>query len=284
MRRTVILLASTALAVLLSCGAALALNAVSCEGGGIRCVGTDRADLIRGSDDLDAIYGRDGGDILKGRGEGDALLGHKGDDELLGGPRQDLMIGGVGDDGLRGGDALDIYYFERPDWGQDAIRDASPRNLVRLPDGEDFAGAITTNMSSDSGPLPEVANAEGGSTVDWKGDVVAVVVGSTGDDTITGNDAANLIFDGEELDTDLDTVTGAGGNDLLDVQDGAADDKVACGEGHDTVYFDQELEMVAPNECEEQNPIPNSAQGERWAATFGLGSPVMAPAGVLGDE
>jgi hypothetical protein len=284
MRRTVILLASTALAVLLSCGAALALNAASCEGGGIRCVGTDKPDLVRGSDDLDAIYGRDGGDILKGRGEGDALLGQKGGDELLGGARQDLMIGGVGDDGLRGGDALDIYYFERPDWGQDAIRDASPRNLVRLPDGEDFAGAITTNMSSDSGPLPEVANAEGGSTVDWKGDVVAVVFGSTGDDTITGNDAANLIFDGEALDTDRDTVSVAGGRDLVDVQDGAADDKVECGGGHDTVYFDQELELVFPDECEEQNPIPKPAQGERRAATFGLESPVMAPAGVLRAE
>ena len=121
------------------------------------------------------------------------------------------MIGGVGDDGLRGGGALDIYDFERPDWGQDAIRDASPGNLVRLPDGNDFGGAITTNLNSDAGPLPEVANAEGGSTVDWKGDVVAVVVGSTGDDTVTGNDATNLIFDGEELDTDRDTIYAAGG-------------------------------------------------------------------------
>jgi hypothetical protein len=212
MRRRAILLASMALAVLLSCGVALALNAVSCDGGGVRCVGTDRPDLVRGSDDLDAIYGRDGDDILKGRGEGDALLGHKGDDELLGGVRQDLMIGGVGDDGLRGGDALDIYYFDRPDWGHDAIRDASPRSLVRLPDGDDFGGAVTTNLNSGAGPIPEVANAEGGSTVDWKDDVVvAVVVGSTGDDTVTGNEAANRILDGEELDTDRDTISAGGG-------------------------------------------------------------------------
>jgi Ca2+-binding RTX toxin-like protein len=283
MQRTVVLVASMALTVLLSCGMALALNAVDCEGGGIRCVGTDRADLIRGSDDLDAIYGRDGGDTLKGRGEGDALLGHKGDDELLGGPRQDFLIGGVGDDGLRGGDALDIYYFERPDWGQDAIRDASPRNIVRLPDGEDFAGAITTNMRSDSGPLPEVAYAEGGSTVDWKGDVVAVVVGSTGDDTVTGNGAANLIFDGEGLDTDRDTISAAGGNDLIDVQDEAADDKVECGGGHDTVYFDQELELVFPDECEEKNPVPNTLQ-ERRAATEWEGSTEKVPADALSGE
>ena len=283
MRKTVVLLALMAFAVLLSCGVALALNAVSCEGGGVRCVGTDRPDLVRGSDDLDAIYGRDGNDILKGRGEGDALLGQKGDDELLGGERQDFIIGGVGDDGLRGGDALDIYYFERPDWGQDTIGDASPRNLVRLPNGADFGGAITTNLNSDSGPLPEVTNAEDGSTVDWQGDVIRVVVGSTGDDTVTGNDAANLIFDGEELDTDRDTISAAGGSDLIDVQDEAADDKVECGGGHDTVYFDQELELVFPDDCEEKNPVPNTLR-ERRAATEWEGAPQEVSAGILGEE
>ncbi len=86
-----------------------------------------------------------------------------------------------------------------------------------------------------------------------------------------------------DRDTEDDTVSGAG-NDFLDVQGAAADDKVECGDGHDTVYFDQELEMVVPGECEEQNPILNSAQGERRAATFGVGSPVKVPAGVLGAD
>ena len=67
------------------------------------------------------------------------------------------------------------------------------------------------------------------------------------------------------------------------MQDAAAD-KVGCGEGHDTVYFDQELEMVVPGECEEQTPVPNSAQGDRRAATFGVGSRVKVSAGVLGAE
>ena len=78
MRRTAFLLASTALAVLLSCGAALALNAVACEGGGKRCVGTDRPDLMKGTGGIDAIYGRDKGDTLKGFGDTDALLGQRG--------------------------------------------------------------------------------------------------------------------------------------------------------------------------------------------------------------
>jgi hypothetical protein len=37
------------------------------------------------------------------------------------------------------------------------------------------------------------------------------VIGSTGDDRIMGNDAANDIFDGEGLDTDRDTISAAGG-------------------------------------------------------------------------
>ena len=78
MRRTIFLLASTALAVLLSCGAALASNAVACEGGGKRCVGTDGPDPMKGTGGIDAIYGRDKGDTLKGFGDTDALLGQRG--------------------------------------------------------------------------------------------------------------------------------------------------------------------------------------------------------------
>jgi Ca2+-binding RTX toxin-like protein len=283
-RKIVLLLASTALAVLLSSGVALALNTINCEGSGIRCVGTDRPDLMKGTRGLDAMYGRDKGDTLKGFGEGDALLGQMGDDTLLGGARQDFVIGGLDDDTLRGGDALDIYYFERSDWGQDTIREVSPPgNILRLPDRENFSGAITTNLISDSGPVPEVNNSENTSTVNWNGEVISIVIGSTGNDIVTGNDAANDIFDGEGRETDTDTISGAGGRDLLDVQDGAADDKVECGEGNDTVYFDQELELVDPEECEEKNPIPNGLGAQR-ATTYGTGVLGEAPANLFGGE
>ena len=283
MRKIVLLLASTALAVLLSSGVALALNTINCEGSGIKCVGTDHADLMKGTAGLDAIYGRDKGDTLKGFGKGDALLGQKGNDTLLGGDGQDTLIGGLDDDTLRGQDALDIYWFAPPDWGQDTISEVSPRNIVRLPDGENFGGTITTTLNSDSGPVPEVTNSENTSTVNWSGSVISIVIGSTGNDTITGNDAANDIFDGEGRETDRDTISGAGGDDLIDVQDGAADDKVECGEGNDTVYFDQEIELVVPDECEEKNPIPNELAG-RQSPTYGVGVLGEAPASVFGGD
>jgi len=253
------------------------LNTINCEGSGIRCVGTDRADLMQGTAGIDAMYGRDKGDTLKGFGKGDALLGQNGEDTLLGGGGQDFVIGGQGDDRLRGEDALDIYYFERSEWGQDTIIDAAPPgNVLRLPHRESFSGAITTSLASDSGPLPEVTNADSGSTVNWKGEVISIVIGST------GNDTANDIFDGEELDTDADTISGAGANDLLDVRDGAGDDEVACGEGNDTVYFDEGDVVVVPGDCEEQNPIGGGSglEGLR-ATTYGAGVLGEAPALVV---
>jgi Ca2+-binding RTX toxin-like protein len=279
-RRTIFLLATTALAVLLSSGVALALNTINCEGSGIRCVGTDRPDLMQGTAGIDAMYGRDKGDTLKGFGKGDALLGQKGDDTLLGGASQDFLIGGEDDDKLRGEDALDIYYFERSEWGQDTISEVSPRNILRLPNRENFSCTITTNLNS--GLLPEVTNSDNTSTVNWKGDVISIVIGSTGNDTVTGNDAANDIFDGEELDTDADTISGAGANDLLDVRDGAGDDEVACGEGNDTVYFDEGDVVVVPGDCEEQNPIGGGSGLEgRQATTYGAGVLGEAPALVV---
>jgi Ca2+-binding RTX toxin-like protein len=111
--------------------------------------------------------------------------------------------------------------------------------------------------------------------VGWKGGVVDGVIGSTGDDAIEGNDAANDIFDGVGLDTDRDTIFAAGGNDLIDVQDEAADDKVECGAGNDTVYFDQEIELISPDECEEKNPIPNTLEPRTTAPEWE--GPPLAP-------
>ena len=254
--RAILLMTAMTVALVLGSGVALALNVIDCEGSGIKCVGTNRPDLIKGTNGLDAIYARDKNDTLKGFGRSDALLGQQGNDTLLGGRGQDFLIGGEHDDTLRGEDALDIYYFERSEWGQDTIIDAPlPTNILRLPNSEDFSGAIATNLTSDSGPAPEVTNSENASTINWSGNAISIVIGSTGNDSVTGNDEANDIFDGEGLDTDTDNISAAGGDDLVDVQDGAGDDTVSCGEGTDTAYFDEGDVLVVSADCEEQNPI-----------------------------
>lgn len=240
-----------ALAVLLTSGAALALNTINCEKGAEKCVGTDRPDLMRGTGGFDLMFGRDKGDTMKGFGKFDALLGQKGDDRLFGGKRQDFLIGGEDDDKLRGEEGLDIHYFERSGWGQDTIIEESPsRNVVLLPDRNSFTGTITTNMIP--GPPPEVSNAESGSTVNWDGDVIRIVAASSGNDVVTGTDNADRIFD--ELPTDTDVISGGRGGDLLVVEDGDTNDTVTCGAGNDTVYFDDGDTLLDEANCEEKNP------------------------------
>lgn len=254
MRRTIFLLAATALAVLLSSGVALALNTINCKTNQV-CTGTERADLMKGTDGFNEMYGRDGNDILKGFGKWDALLGQEGNDRLLGGRGADYVGGGKDDDTLRGEGAIDGYSFERSDWGDDTIIEDSPsRNAVLLPFGENFTGPVATNLTSSSSP--EVENAASASTVNWEGNVITFVVGSSGNDTVLGNDAANEIYDdaGPFYGTgpDTDTISAGGGSDFIVVQDGDSNDTVNCGEGDDFVISD-ETEVLIAADCEEND-------------------------------
>ncbi len=182
------------------------------------------------------------------------MLGHGDDDTLKGFGRSDGLLGQEGDHRLRGEGAIDEYGFERSHWGHDTIIEDSPsRNAISLPYTESFAGTIETNLISSS--AAEVTNPSGTSTVNWDGNVITFVSGSSGDDTVTGNDAANEIYDdaGPDYGTgpDTDAITAGGGNDFIVVQDGDTDDVVDCGEGSDTVYFD--AGEVTTN-CEELIP------------------------------
>jgi large repetitive protein len=254
MRRTALLLASMVLTVLLASGVALAaLKTIKCEGWE-RCIGTDRRDLMKGDDRGNDIWGRDKGDILKGFGGYDELAGQKGDDRLVAGPSRDRLEPGTGDDTLDGGDGPDLYVFERTDWGNDHITDVTTDNRVLLPFRGEFTGTITTRLTSDP-VLPEVTDAAGTNTINWEGNVVFSVLGSDGDDTITGNDDSNTLEDNYATSGgDTDNVSGAGGDDFINVEDGAGDDTVTCGGGADTVNFDQGDVLVVPGECESQNP------------------------------
>lgn len=114
-------------------------------------------------------------------------------------------------------------------------------------------------MISGSGALPEVSNAQSGSTVNWDGDVIRFVEGSSGNDTVTGTEGADDIFDYAGPDTDTgagtDDISGAGGNDFLGVEDGdTSDSTVTWGPGDDTVFFDEGDTLLDEVNCEEQNP------------------------------
>ena len=258
MRRTILLLAAMGAALLFSSGVALALNTINCKTNQV-CTGTDGADRMKGTDGFNEMRGRDGNDTLKGFGKWDFLQGQEGNDKLLGGRGGDYVVGGRDDDTLRGEGGFDGYSFERSDWGQDVIIEESPSiNYLALPFGENVTGPVTTNLNS--GAEPEVVNAQSSSTVNWEGNVITFVLGSSGNDTITGNDAHNEIWDdagpfwGTAPDTDVISSAG-GGDDFIFVQDGDTNDTVNCGEGDDFVVSDEGEALIAPD-CEENDTTP----------------------------
>ena len=103
MRRTILLLATTALTVLVASGVALAVNKI----------GTDGPDTLRGTNGADSLYGRGGNDILFALAGNDNLLGGPGKDVVLGGNKvrpfggDKHLVGGPGNDWINGGNGSD---------------------------------------------------------------------------------------------------------------------------------------------------------------------------------
>jgi hypothetical protein len=75
MRRTILLLATIALTLVVAGGVALAVNKIGTQG-------------------RDFLKGTDGADHLVGRGENDRIFGLAGRDNLIGGPGKDVVVGG----------------------------------------------------------------------------------------------------------------------------------------------------------------------------------------------
>ncbi|MGB3492731.1 MAG: Ig-like domain-containing protein [Elainellaceae cyanobacterium] len=157
--------------------------AIDFRGGrrGIREVGTNKRDVIRGTGRRDRLIGRRGGDRLSGRGGNDRLFGDggtdtlrggggndrlegggrrdrlegqrgrdrlnggRGIDTLLGGGGNDELIGGGGNDFLTGGNGNDVFVFDSLTNGVDTITDFSPTrdqiDLRGILSGSQFAAA-----------------------------------------------------------------------------------------------------------------------------------------------
>ncbi|MDQ3878552.1 MAG: hypothetical protein M3290_09435 [Actinomycetota bacterium] len=175
-------------------------------------VGTAAKDILSGTTGADIICGLGGRDTLKGLGGNDLLLGGADNDLLTGAGGNDVLYGEAGNDSLNGGaggDQLD---------GGDGIDTAS------------YTGASTVGVNVN---LQSPQSASGG----WAaGDTLVGfenVTGSSGADTLTGNDQNNVLQGG----LGSDQLDGAGANDTL--QGGAGADVLTPGLGVDSIdYFD----------------------------------------------
>ena len=103
MRRTILVLAAMAAALLLASGVALAVTKVGGPGDDV-LTGTVRSDELYGRGGDDTLAGRKASDALYGDAGADILYGDDGDDGLYGDAGADLLVGGEGEDTIYDGE------------------------------------------------------------------------------------------------------------------------------------------------------------------------------------
>ncbi|TXH37069.1 MAG: hypothetical protein E6Q98_09240 [Rhodospirillaceae bacterium] len=160
-------------------------------------IGGNLDDHAAGDNGNDVLIGGLGNDTFDGGSGQDQLTGAEGNDTLLGGADDDILNGAAGDDHLDGGAGIDQADYS-------------------------FAPAVTVDL------LAGTATGDGHDTLVN----IENVAGSTLNDTITGNAAANRLDGGGGHDV----LHGGGGNDTLD--GGASTDQVFGDDGNDTLKWD----------------------------------------------
>jgi hypothetical protein len=189
MRRTMLLLASMALTLLVASGLALAVNKVGTQGRDF-LKGTDKADNLIGNGETDLIFGLAGNDNLIGGsgkdfviggtytqshgpralggnknvvgGDGnDVVWGGKGSDNVVGGEGNDLLVGGEYDhpvkDTLTGGDGNDVFDVYNDPAGKDVVRCGGGLDWV-FADREDMVAADCEKVADRVSEFDEVGN------------------------------------------------------------------------------------------------------------------------------
>jgi len=147
--------------------------------------------------------------------------------ELQGGAGNDVLIGGAGNDGLFGGQGNDVIFGMG---GADEIVADAGNDTIDGGSGEDalvfnsVQSPITVNLQAGFAVSAETGRDQLKNIED--------VIGGDGNDVITGNDAANVLFGG--LGDDI--VRGGGGNDTILGSPG--NDKLYGGAGADTIWAD----------------------------------------------
>lgn len=214
------------------------------------CPGAEfyRADLGDLNDSLTVAAAVAGDGATTGGAGNDTLKGGPGNDQLLGGAGNDVLTGGAGDDQLEvtspgicgpaagddqlGGDSGDdvLCGGPGPTGGQD-------NDALNGGDGTDIAlyqRVRNVNLSLDG-----VANdGEQGESDNLNPDIENLS-GGRGNDSLTGNDGANVLDGGAGADTlngadGDDTLTDSGGDPANDVLNGGpGDDTLSAGRGAD---------------------------------------------------
>jgi Ca2+-binding RTX toxin-like protein len=131
MRRTILLMVTMALTLLVASGVALAVTKI----------GTDGPDFLIGTKGSDALSGRGGTDWINGRGGKDVISGGPGNDDPLSSRAIGILDGGPGADVISGGPGDDLMY--------DGPLDDSAVDILEGGDGNDFLSPFNRPAARD---------------------------------------------------------------------------------------------------------------------------------------
>ncbi|AEQ52571.1 M10 family metallopeptidase C-terminal domain-containing protein [Pelagibacterium halotolerans] len=162
-------------------------------------MGTDAADTLGPRAASDQYHGGDGGDTIQAGGGDDILFGDGGNDWLHASPGDDTIVATTddGDDTLIGADGIDTLDFSR------------------------ISADVTAHLGSNTASSAQTGND--------RLNTIENVIGGSGNDTLTGSAAPNMIWGGDGDDT----MRGNGGDDILFGERG--NDWVHAGPGDDTL-------------------------------------------------
>lgn len=158
-----------------------------------------RAITALGNAGDDLVYGGALGDLLRGGLGNDLVNGGAGDDVLRGELGNDRLIDGSGDDRMTGGQGNDIYVFTSAAATQSDLVEEFALEGVDTLNFAQGGGSVTVDLSSDSA-LALHGQRTVGAAAAGQSAHVENAVGSSGDDTLLGNNANNLLTGGEGSD------------------------------------------------------------------------------------
>jgi hypothetical protein len=173
-------------------------------------------DTFTGQSAADIVHGGDGNDNLRGAGGNDQLFGDGGNDLVAGQTGNDIVDGGAGDDRL-----------EDDGDGMPADAGAGADDIHGGP-GSDRLSYLDHTAGVDVSLDDKPGDGTSGENDNVHGDI-ETLVGSTFDDTVTGNDGAQSLFG----NAGIDRADGLGGDDV--VNGGTDDDELYGGAGDDRV-------------------------------------------------
>lgn len=198
-------------------------------------LGTKFNDTLLGDSADNAIQGDLGNDIIDGRAGNDTIEGGDGNDTLYGGDGNDYLFGRGGNDAMYGGAGDD--FINAGFWHSTRVRDLGPNNdIIDGGTGTDTVGYsnygnVTVNLSTG------ITTYAGFATLGiaaYTQTLVNIenVNGTLGQDTLIGNDIANVLSG----NAGNDFLVGNGGSDIL--IGGAGGDQMSGGAGADTFVMD----------------------------------------------